>query len=200
MMSEEAEKIKKIVAFKQRIEGRVEELESELKELRAILEIVNELLLQKSFKRVEIAKKPTEFEETFLSEEEVTAEPVFSQPIEEYESITPLKTVTGELLANLYVRDDSLRVVPAEDKHFDVNTPPFTHFLVERVLEKMQEKDNELVRSGQLQPDKSFYYNVIQEGDRICEIIIKNAGQNRLKELKSSIRWTFEKMYEKMKP
>jgi hypothetical protein len=44
-----------------------------------------------------------------------------------------------------------------------------------------------------------FSYNIVREGDQIREIIIRNVDDERLKELKSSIRWTFEKMYEKMK-
>ena len=44
-----------------------------------------------------------------------------------------------------------------------------------------------------------FSYNIVREGELIREIIIKNADEERLKELKSSVRWTFEKMYEKMK-
>jgi len=63
----------------------------------------------------------------------------------------------------------------------------------------MQEKDKELVRLGQMATDKMFSFNIVREGDLIREIIIKNVDDERLKELKSSIRWTFEKMYEKMK-
>ena len=63
----------------------------------------------------------------------------------------------------------------------------------------MQDKDKELVRLGQLATDQMLSYNIIRQGDLIREIIIKNADDERLKELKSSIRWTFEKMYEKMK-
>ena len=80
-----------------------------------------------------------------------------------------------------------------------MNTPPFGNFLVEKVFSKMQEKDKELVRLGQLTPDKMFSYNIVREGDLIREIIIKNVDEERVKELKSSIRWTLEKMYEKMK-
>ena len=74
-----------------------------------------------------------------------------------------------------------------------------TSFLVERILARMQEKDSELVRMGQLTPDKMFAYNIVLEGDLIREIMFKNVDEERLRELKSSIRWTFEKMYEKMK-
>jgi hypothetical protein len=63
----------------------------------------------------------------------------------------------------------------------------------------MQERDNELARAGQLSSDKIFRYIIVREGDIIREIVIKNTDPERLKELKSSIRWTLEKMYEKMK-
>ncbi|MDH5374680.1 MAG: hypothetical protein OEZ21_11290 [Candidatus Bathyarchaeota archaeon] len=196
-MSQEAEKIKKLVAFKKKIEKKVEELESELNELRLMLEVVNSTLLEKGFKRAEIAKVPTAIE-ALPPEEEAIAQPS-PQPPAEYENTIPLKTVTGELLANLYVSEDSLRVVLAEDKNFNINTPPFTQFLIERVLVKMQEKDNELARTGQMTQDKIFSYNIVREGDVVHEIQIRNFDADRLRELKSSIRWTLEKMDEKMK-
>ncbi|MEM3459552.1 MAG: hypothetical protein QXN36_01770 [Candidatus Bathyarchaeia archaeon] len=197
-MSQDSEKIKRLVAFKKKLEKRVEELDSELKELQAMLEAVNSVLLEKGFKRAEIVKPPAEAEVS-PPKEEAIAEPSTPQFLTEYENVTPLKTVTGELLANLYVSEDSLRVVPAEGKNFNVNTPPFTHFLVDKVLARMQEKDNELVRTGQLTAEKLFSYNIVREGDIIREINVKNVDQERIRELKSSIRWTLEKMYEKMK-
>jgi hypothetical protein len=63
----------------------------------------------------------------------------------------------------------------------------------------MQERDSELVKAGQLTPEKIFCYNIVRDGDAIHEITVKNADSERLRELKSSIRWTLEKMYEKMK-
>lgn len=196
-MSEEAEKIKKLVALKKKLQKRVSKLESELKELQTMLETVDIVLLEKGFKRAEIVKAPA-MAETLPPKEEAEAKPPYPAPTAEYENIIPLKTLTGELLANLRPSENSLRVVLAEDKNFNFNTPPFTQFLVERVLAKMKEKDSELTRSGQLTPDKIFSYNIVREGDIIREIAIKNVDADRLRELKSSIRWTLEKMYEKM--
>ncbi|MEM3443085.1 MAG: hypothetical protein QXM86_04430, partial [Candidatus Bathyarchaeia archaeon] len=68
-----------------------------------------------------------------------------------------------------------------------------------RVLAKMQEKDSELAKTGHLEPEKIFSYTILTDGDVLREIIVKNVGEDRLRELKSSIRWTLEKMYEKMK-
>jgi hypothetical protein len=85
----------------------------------------------------------------------------------------PIKTVTGDLLAELYTDDENMRVVLAKDKQFTSDTPPFTAFLVQRVLAKMQEKDSELVRMGQLTKERMFAYNIVRQGDIIKEVVIK---------------------------
>ena len=196
-MSQDAEKIKRLVEFKERIEKRIEQLKAELEELQTTLELVNAILLEKGFKRAEITAKPEAAVEAAPKEAETAAAPTI--PPVGYENVIQLKATSGELLATLYVGENALRVVPAEDKKFNVNTQPFNSFLVERVLMKMQEKDYELARAGQLLPEKVFSYNIVKEGDFFREIQIRNVDEERLRELKSSIRWTLEKMYEKMK-
>jgi len=197
-MSEEAEEVKRLLAFKKRLEKRVEKLESELKELKSILETVNSVILAKGFKRAEIVKAPapTPPAEVLSIKEKMAVQP---PPMPEFKEVIPLKTASGESLAKLYVGDGFLKIVLAEDKNFNVNTPPFNQFLVERVLAKMQQKDGELAKAGKLKPEEIFSYNIIRDGDIIREIHIRNFDAERLKELKSSVKWTLEKMYEKMK-
>ena len=183
----EKEKIKKIAELRTLLEKRVESMETELEGLQVLIGFIDDTLLKKGFRRAEIAKPvPTPPK---------TVPP--SQTIEHERSI-PLKTVTGDLLANLYVGEDSMRVVLAEDKSFDVNTPPFTSFLVERVLAKMQEKDRETASTGEITPEKILSYSIARDGDLIREVTIRNVRSERSRELKSAIRWTLEKMYEKM--
>jgi hypothetical protein len=195
-MAEDAERTKRLISFKANLEKKIEALNNELKEVNATLETVNSILLEKGFKRAEVPKEP-------ISPAVPTAKtepaPTPHTPIPESENVMLLKTAAGEELAIISVEQNSLHVVPAPDKDFDVSTPPFTQFLVERVLMKMQERDNEMARAGQLEPDRIFSYNIVREGDTIRELIIHNADEDRLRELKSSIRWTFEKMHEKMK-
>jgi cell division septum initiation protein DivIVA len=199
-MSQDSEKMKALVAFKKKLEERVENLDSELKETQAMLDVVNSILLEKGFKRGDIKKVTVIPEEAAPpAQAAATAEEKPAQRAAEPESVIPLKTVNDESLAIIYVEKQTLHILPDESKHFSVNTPPFNNFLVERVLGKMQEKDNELVRMGQLTPDKMFAYNITREGDSLREIVIRNVDEERLRELKSSIRWTLEKMYEKMK-
>ena len=184
---EEKEKIRKIAELRALLQKRVGDMETELEGLRILLGFIDDTLLDKGFKRAEIVKPvPTP--------PKAVPPP---QAIEPERSI-PLKTVTGDLLANLYVEEDSMRVVLAEDKSFDVNTPPFTSFLVERVLAKMQEKDREAASTGEITPDNILSYNITRDGELIREVTIRNVRPERSRELKSAVRWTLEKMYEKM--
>lgn len=198
-----------MIAFKKRLEDQLERLNAEVKEVQATLDTVNTILLEKGFKRGDIKEVPAP---ASMPKEVVLPKPAAEQPkpapapaaptssaSAEPETVIPLKTMTDEALALMYFDKQTIHVMPDESKNFNVNTPPFSNFLVEKVFAKMQEKDKELVRLGQLTPDKMFSYNIVREGDLIREIIIKNVDEERLKELKSSIRWTFEKMYEKMK-
>jgi len=201
--------MKSMIAFKKRLEDQLERLNAEVKEVQATLDTVNTILLEKGFKRGDI-KEVTTAPPASMPKEVVLPKPAAEQPKPtqapappatpaEQETVIPLKTMTDEALALMYFDKQTIHVMPDESKNFNVNTPPFTNFLVEKVFAKMQEKDKELVRLGQLTPDKMFSYNIVREGDLIREIIIKNVDEDRLKELKSSVRWTFEKMYEKMK-
>jgi len=193
---DEKEKIKKMAEFRAWLEKRIEEVETELGGLRVLLEFADTSLLEKGFKRAEIVKPTPTPPEAMPTTPPETALPL---PTREYGETIPLKTVTGDLLADMYVAEDSMRIVLPKDKNFDVNIPPFTSFLVERVLAKMQEKDHEAAGTGEIAPDKILSYNIIRDGDTIREVTIKNIRTERLQELKSTIRWTLEKMYEKMK-
>jgi hypothetical protein len=186
---EEKEKIKKIAKLRAALEKRVETMETELDGLKTLLSLIDETLIKDGFKRAEISKP-------------VQTAPKQSTPPP---SVTPqkkgvsLKTVTGDLLAQFYIEKDSIQITLAEDKNFDINTPPFKSFFVERVLAKMQEKDREDASKGKIDPEKTLSYNIKQDGNTLREITIRNLRRDRSRELKSSIRWTLEKMYEKMK-
>jgi hypothetical protein len=199
-LAQDPEKMKSMIAFKKRLEDQLEKLAAETKEVQATLDTVNQILLEKGFKRGDIKEIPEApapiLKEVILPKQEPEPpKPAIAEP----ESVIPLKTMSDEPLALMYFDRQSIHVLPDESKNFSVNTPPFGNFLVEKIFAKMQEKDKEFVRLGQLKPEKMFTYTIVREGELIREIVIKNVDDERLKELKSSIRWTFEKMYEKAK-
>lgn len=182
----ETEKIRKIAEFKETLEKKIANTESELESLKILLEFVDKTLLEKGFKRAEIARTEA------TKKQELP-------PAMEYEAVVPLRTATGELLANLYMSKDSMRITIPQGKTFDIKTPPFQQFLIERVLKKMQEKDSEATGKGEIAIDKVFSYELVLDGDIIREISIRNLTEDRLRELKSSIQWTLEKMNEKVR-
>jgi len=184
------EEIKKIAELREILEERIKNLEAELNGMRVLLDFVNNLLIKRSFKKAgEIAKaqppRPSE----------AAPSPVPKKILR----TVPLKTVSGELLANMYVGEDWISIVPASDKQFDVNIPPFTAFLVERIFAKMRDKDQELVQKGRLMPNEVFSYEIEKEGNILREIRIRNFDPQREREIRSATRWTLEKMYDKMR-
>jgi hypothetical protein len=180
-----AQKTKRLAKFKELLEKRIANQEETLKDLKNLHELVSEVLLEKGFRRAKlIPKKP----------------PRTLPQTEEPAKGTPLISKEGDLLGTFFLEADSLRVVPSDATEFNVKTPPFQQFLIERVLAKMRDKDQDSANKGVLQPENIFSYEVITKEDRLQEINIKPVSAERLRELKSSIRWTLEKMYEKRNP
>jgi len=186
---EEKEKIKKIAKLRAVLEKRVETMETELDGLKTLLNLIDATLIKEGFKRAEVSKPVQTAPKQATKQPSVTPQ----------KKGVPLKTVTGDLLAQFYIEKDSIQITLAEDKNFDINTPPFKSFFVERVLAKMQEKDREDASKGKIDPEKILSYNIKQDGNIIREITIRNLRRERSRELKSSIRWTLEKMYERIK-
>jgi ribosomal protein L11 len=186
---EEKEKIKKIAKLRAILEKRAENMETELDGIKTLLNLIDKTLIKEGFKRAEISK-PVQ-----IAPKQATPLP----PVTSQRKGVPLKTVTGDLLAQFFSEKDSVKITLAKDKNFDINTPPFKSFFVERVLAKMQEKDKEDANKGKIAPEKILSYNIKQDGNTLREITIRNLRRDRSRELKSSIRWTLEKMYEKMK-
>ena len=194
--NEEKEQLKKIAKLRANIENKILALEAELDEQRTLLNVIDSTLVKQSFKRAEI-QKPVQS----AAPKTVTPKPAAmpqKQVIPQGRG-TPLKTITGDVLAEFVTEQDTLHILFPEDKNFDINTPPFTSFFVERVLAKMHEKDEEDASKGKLDPSKTLAFDIKQDGNIMREIIIKNLRPERSREVKSSIRWTLEKMYERMK-
>ncbi|MEJ2243880.1 MAG: hypothetical protein P8X87_05005 [Candidatus Bathyarchaeota archaeon] len=192
--NDQKEQIKKVAKLRANIEKKIAELEAELDEQRTLLTLIDSTLVKQSFKRAEI-QKPSPAKRA----QQAAPKPYKPEPVTPQRKGTQLKTITGDVLAELLSENDGLHIVFPADKNFDINTPPFTSFFVERVLAKMHEKDKEDITAGKLDPDKVLSFDIKQEGNIMKEILIKNIRSTRVREIKSSMRWTLEKMYERMK-
>jgi len=176
---EEVERgVGKLLYVREVLERRVAECGEELKLLRFLLKLVEERLTEEVFKAAaETSKSPSEARQTM-----------------------PLKTTDGTLLATIYVENELMRIIPSENIKFNVNTPPLQSFLVGRILDGMASKDREEAEAGKISPDEILTYKILRDGDTLKEIVVKGLREERrVTALKRSIRWTLEKMYEKMK-
>ena len=177
----EDEVVRQLVEIKSYLEKRASELEKEASMLRSFLEIVDKILAEKSFKKIEMPKESGPLTDTSANQE------------------ATIQTEDGTHLANIAIIDKDLKIVPNPDINFDIDSPPFSAFLVNRILEQMRKKDIELAKKGEIDVDKVFAYKIETKGNNLTEIIIENYGdERRFFELKNAVRWTFRRMFEKL--
>ena len=183
----EKEEIEKLLKIKERLERKIVKYKRELENLTQILALVEKQISEKSFKVAEtLPPKPATIE--------------VSPPTPSVKQVIPLKATDGTLLATIYLENNELKVVPSETIKFNVNIPPFNQFLIGKVLNGMVSKDRNEAMAGTITPDEILTYRVLQEGDILKGIVIRNIkDERRITTLKNSIHWTLEKMYEKMK-
>lgn len=121
-----------------------------------------------------------------------------SKPSEASEQEFPIKSKNGDDLGALYIGQYSVRIVPQASLRLSAKTPPFQSFFIDRVIGEMRRKDEMAVDAGSKDPMSIIDHEVVLEGEFLKEIRITNIDEDaRVRELRSSIRWTFERMMEK---
>ncbi len=172
---------KRLAELKSYLEKKVAEHQNEIHDLQMFLETVDNILAEKSYRRVQLPK----------SIPEVPAAINLNPP-------QTIRTISGVLLADIFVEGQDIRIVPSKDIKFDANAPPLRSFLVGKVLEPLHVKDEESTRKQELSPDHVLSYDIDREANSLKQIRVKNYGdERRLNELKNALRWTFRRMYEK---
>jgi hypothetical protein len=203
--------VKNLAEFKKELEERMLKAEKELQYLRTALRLVDEALASTSFKPAsKLMEKPTVEPSPVQVEARLQVEPKAPEPftqraapppqpkVVQEEQAFPIKSKMGEDLAVMYVGPSSVRIVPHPEIGFTSKTPPFQSFFIDRVLGEMRRKDEMAVDSGAKDPSLIIDHEVRLDGESIREIVIRNIDEEaRLREIRSSIRWTLERMLEK---
>jgi len=110
-----------------------------------------------------------------------------------------VKSQDRTTLGHLQIEEDLLVFNPDESLAFTVSIPPFQSFFLERVLGNMKATDEGKAAGGEVPPGGVLSFEVATDGERIVGITIRNyGGERRLREIQSSLRWAFDKMYEKL--
>lgn len=173
---------KKLAELKAYLEHQLAEHEDKIKILRSFLETVDSLLAEKSYRKLEIPKSMVE-----------TA----SRPTTGLQGQV-ITTMSGVVLAEVFVEGSNLRIVPSKTLKLDSNAAPLTAFLLGKVLEPMRTGDEEAARKKGLSPDSVLSYKLDQEAGILKQLQVNNYGdERRLNEIRNAVRWALRKMYEK---
>jgi hypothetical protein len=195
---------KKLLGFKASLETRLRDIDQEMTDIRTALEEINGLLVTTGFRTFSTPTTSTPIhvlspdpENPEPDGETTLTTPLSPPPSDEAMSITGKD---GTQLGTVIVEENTLVFTPSEVFQFTTDIPPFQSFLLERVLDNMRRTDHERASNGELEPQDILEYTVETDGDRISKLSITNfGGERRLRELNSSLRWTLDKMYDKLR-
>lgn len=202
-MAEENE-TKKLLGFKTSLETRLREIDQEMTNIRTALEEINGLLVTTGFRTFSTPTTSTPLpvpkpEPDYPDPDEETMMTTLPSPLSGDDEMS-ITGKDGTQLGTIIVEENTLVFTPSDVFQFTTDIPPFQSFLLERVLDNMRRTDQERASNGELEPQDILEYTVETDGDRINKLSITNfGGERRLRELNSSLRWTLDKMYDKLR-
>ncbi|MFH2112016.1 MAG: hypothetical protein ABIJ47_12240 [Candidatus Bathyarchaeota archaeon] len=184
---------KKLLEYRETMEAKLAELEQEIIDVRRAMAIIDKLIVAEGFrtpaaptKKAAAAKSP-----------EVNPP---DEPTPKEGETTSITSKDGAVLGKLRVEGRNLVFRPQPELGFTVDVPPFKSFLMDRVLANMSATDQERAANGEMDAEEALGYEVKEEEGRILEITVTNyGGERRLREINSSLRWSFDKMYDKLR-
>jgi len=187
------------------------EKQNEIERIKITLSLIDSVLKQGSFKtaaNLNLNKKPfTDEKSTSIYDEskKETNNPSFkkgngeSSQLLETRQIKRMKDNT--LIAQVEVSKEKIEIIPSESFSFNMDTPPFKSFFINRILEGMKNKDIDKVKQGQLSEMDVISFNTIQKEDNdniLKKIEIKNyRDKDRINEIFNTVAWVFTRMLEK---
>ncbi|HDJ66145.1 MAG TPA: hypothetical protein ENF33_00310 [Nitrososphaeria archaeon] len=172
---EESEKVKELARLKDHLERKLSELKNEISLLEKLIELVDEELAEKSFKRAAMVKERT------------------PKKPPETGRFRVLRSRSGEILARVAVGQDELRFIVNPEIGLTRDMRPFSSFLIKKVLDAMSKADKERVERGLLPPGHELSYDIVMDGELVKEIVVRNFREEyRLREIVNAVRWTLE--------
>ncbi len=178
---------RKLLKIREDLASRIGRLQGEIEDLRRANAEIDGLIVRQGFRQPvpTRTRKVTEGEEDASSVED---------------DIHSVKSKSGMTLGTLQVKNEEIVFEPVSGLVFSTSIPPFQSFLVERVFDNMRSTDEERATQGEIPPENVLSYNVEADQGRIQRIVVRNyGGERRLREIQSSLRWTFDKMYDKLR-
>jgi hypothetical protein len=190
----------------------ISEKQDEIERIKITLSLIDSVLKQGSFKtaaNINLNKQSFSNEKstTAIVENEIKKDntSVFRKsPGEQLQALEtrPIKRMKdNSIIAQVEVLKEKIEIIPNESINFNLDTPPFKSFFINRILEGMRIKDKDKVKLGQLSETDIITFNTIQKENNeniLKKIEIKNyRDKDRVNEIFNTVAWVFTRMLEK---
>lgn len=188
----------------------ISEKQDEIERMKITLSLIDTVLKQGSFRtaaNLNLNKKPFPNEKSFSGENEIKKDknPQLQRNHDEQSQSIETRQIKrmkdNTLIANVEVSREKIEITPMESINFDIDTPPFRSFFINRILEGMKSKDLDKVKQGQIDTANIIAYNTIPKDNNdntIKKIEIKNyRDKERVNEIFNTVAWVFTRMLEK---
>jgi len=186
----------------------ISDKQEEVDRFRTVLTIIDSLLKQGSFKAAASLGSFAPAGKTTTAQVQQARQPTPAPRQQvaptlkssDNRDIRPLKRAKDDmLLAETEVLPNAIVISPAAGMNYNINTPPFRSFFLNRILDGMKNKDAEKVSQGALKESDALNYKVEEEGSgQIKRIVINNYREKeRLQEIFNTSTWVLTRMLEK---
>ena len=188
----------------------ISEKQDEIERMKITLSLIDTVLKQGSFRtaaNLNLNKKSFSNEKSFSGENEIKKDknPQLQRNHDEQSQSIETRQIKrmkdNTLIANVEVTREKIEITPMESINFNIDTPPFKSFFINRILEGMKNKDLDKVKQGQIDTANIIAYNTIPKDNNdntIKKIEIKNyRDKERVNEIFNTVAWVFTRMLEK---
>jgi hypothetical protein len=188
----------------------ISEKQDEIERMKITLSLIDTVLKQGSFRtaaNLNLNKKSFPNEKSFNDENEIKKEknPQLQRSHDEQSQSIETRQIKrmkdNTLIANVEVSREKIEITPMESINFNIDTPPFKSFFINRILEGMKSKDLDKVKQGQIDTSNIIAYNTTSKDNNdniIKKIEIKNyRDKERVNEIFNTVAWVFTRMLEK---
>ncbi len=202
--------IKNAAEIREWLTKSISEKQEEIERMKITLSLINSVLKQGSFKtaaNLNPDKKPYSNEKPAFIDKENKKDnsPTFQKSHEEQLQALETRQIKrmkdNTLIALVEISKERIEIIPNESIDFNLDTPPFKSFFINRILDGMKNKDSDKVKQGQLSEIDIISYDMIQKENSeniLKKIEIKNyRDKDRVNEIFNTVAWVFTRMLEK---
>lgn len=183
------EQVQSIVDLREKLLAKSASLKEELKDIQLNITALDAALARSSFtKASEYSVDDAPRQDSAMPEPE-ESEPPTPKP----ESVQI--QMGDDTIGNIRTYPDRIVVDLDDTVNVTKQTPPFESFFLGRIIGGMRKKDEDMIKSGDLDDEEIISCHVETHGSRMRAITISNyRTEERAQEITSTVRWVLNRM------